>query len=194
MQNFKKFKSHKTVFAAKIVSVNLISAVLVVENKAGEKEAVQVDAPWLVRHTPKPKGYLVVYEDGYMAYSPKEAFESRYTELGVVIKDGLTFGEAVNALKSGKRVARKGWNGKGMFLKYVQSYPCNGYGMPATPFTTANAEEKDIKQATHEGQMRSFIMMKTAGNSAYWGEGFSDFVPWLASQSDILEEDWEILD
>ena len=33
----------------------------------------------------------------------------------------MTFGQALEALKEGKRVARSGWNGKGMFLLYVPS-------------------------------------------------------------------------
>lgn len=43
------------------------------------------------------------------------------------------------------------------------------------------------------GQMLSFIVIKTAGNSKFWGEGFSDYVPWSASQTDILAEDWFII-
>lgn len=44
------------------------------------------------------------------------------------------------------------------------------------------------------GQMLSHIVIKTAGDSYYWGEGFSDYVPWFASQADMLAEDWMILD
>jgi hypothetical protein len=36
--------------------------------------------------------------------------------------------------------------------------------------------------------------MKTAGDSHYHGEGFSDYVPWLASQTDMLSTDWEIVE
>ena len=66
-------------------------------------------------------GYLVEYTDGgqantsqfdgYVSWSPKEQFEGAYRETG-----GLTFGLALEALKAGKRVARSGWNGKGMWL------------------------------------------------------------------------------
>ena len=82
----------------------------------------------------------------------------------------MNFGQAIEALKEGKRVARKGWNGKGMFLLYVSSENWGiigkiGLGIP-------------------KGNLLEFIGMKTADNK---------FVPWLASQTDILSEDWEIV-
>lgn len=41
--------------------------------------------------------------------------------------------------------------------------------------------------------MLSHIVMKTAGDSQFWGVSYSDYVPWLASQTDILADDWNIL-
>jgi len=83
----------------------------------------------------------------------------------------LTFGEAIEALKSKKRVARKGWNGKNVFLVYVEGehYQLN---------TIAENNLVGDKQLP-------WIGIKTADNC---------FVPWLASQTDILSEDWVILD
>ena len=83
----------------------------------------------------------------------------------------LTFGQAIEALKNGKRVSRKGWNGKGMFLLYVPSEKWGiidkiGLGIP-------------------KGNLLSWIGIKTADNK---------FVPWLASQADMLAEDWEIVE
>lgn len=70
------------------------------------------------------EGYLVEYTDGgqpnhpdfagYVSWSPKEQFEGAYRETG-----GLTFGLAVEALKKGQKLARSGWNGKGMFVFLV---------------------------------------------------------------------------
>src|SRR5690606_14947647 len=75
------------------------------------------------------EGYLVEYLDGgkgnhpdfegYISWSPKDVFEAAYQTL-----DGLSFGHAIVALKQGEKVARAGWNGKGMFLYYV---PANSY-------------------------------------------------------------------
>lgn len=144
-------------------------------------------------------GYKVTYEDGYVSWSPKDVFEKAYRPI-----NGLTFGLAIEALKQGKKVAREGWNGKGMYLKLIQSYPVNGHLQPC------NAGEEPICQITampewdpclspnitqgNAGQMLSHIIMKTAGNSKYWGAGYSDYIPWLASQTDVLAEDWVIVE
>ena len=71
------------------------------------------------------EGYLVEYVDGgkanttefagYVSWSPKEVFERAYRPTSA-----MTFGDAITALKAGKKVARAGWNGKGMFLFLVQ--------------------------------------------------------------------------
>src|SRR4051794_35579427 len=57
-------------------------------------------------------GYKVVYQDGYVSWSPKEVFEGAYR-----VQNGLTFGLAIETLKAGKKVARNGWNGKGMYIQ-----------------------------------------------------------------------------
>ncbi len=51
-------------------------------------------------------GYLVEYEGGYQAWSPKDVFDAAYRPT-----TGMTFGLAIEAMKAGKRVARAGWNG-----------------------------------------------------------------------------------
>lgn len=86
-----------------------------------------------------------------------------------------TFGTAIVALKLGARVARQGWNGKNMFLYYV---PANKY-----PYTT----EVGKSIADEEGNVEygAYIAMKTAQGNV---------VPWLASQTDVLAEDWIVLD
>lgn len=77
----------------------------------------------------------------------------------------MDFGEALFALKQGRRVARKGWNGKGMWLKLVTNYS-----------VTHNLEPNKILP------LLPWIGMRTATE---------EFVPWLASQTDLLAEDWE---
>ena len=69
-------------------------------------------------------GYLVEYMDGgkpnhpahagYISWSPKAQFDAAYRPT-----NGMTFGLAIEALKAGKRVARAGWNGKGMYIEYI---------------------------------------------------------------------------
>jgi len=123
-------------------------------------------------YEPEP-GYEVLYEDGYKSWSPKNVFEKAYRRT-----DGMTFGLAIEALKlSGNdktiptvKVARKGWNGKGMWISFVDPYNNKQFTL----------EEKEI-----EGTFLPYIGMKTADGK---------YVPWLASQTDILAEDWTIVE
>ena len=99
---------------------------------------------------------------------------------GLIINDGsvsitcMDFGDAVRALKDGKKVARKGWNGKGMFLYYV---PPGAYS-PCTEIAKSLVNEDGLVPYA------PYIAMKTA-------QGY--VVPWLSSQTDILSDDWEIV-
>ena len=85
----------------------------------------------------------------------------------------MDFGHAIQALKDGDKVARSGWNGKGMFLYYVaaNSYPVERNANSAV----AGMFEDDMVP------YGAYIAMKTAQGNV---------VPWLASQTDMLAEDW----
>ena len=100
----------------------------------------------------------------------------------------MNFSQALDSLKLGSKIQREGWNGKGMYLTLVQGYPVNGH-------LNADSVDSEVEGETQgkAGQMLSHIVMKTAGDSQFWGAGYSDYVPWLASQTDILAEDWNIL-
>lgn len=94
--------------------------------------------------------------------------------------EGLyTFGEAIEALKQGKKVARKGWNGKGMYL----------WLKPAATIKAEWCKDsilKDIAEANGgEVEALGTICMKTADGKILTG--------WLASQTDMLLEDWVIV-
>jgi len=108
-------------------------------------------------------GYGVKYEDGYTSWSPKAQFEAAYRDIEGAVQ-ALTFGDALHMLKLGKCVARAGWNGKGMWLKLV---PVDLANKIAFEYSALNA--------------LPWIGMKTADEK---------FVPWLASQTDVLAEDW----
>ena len=77
----KQYKSHKIVEAAKIVGIrengNPDTPTLVLE----DNETVDKLPDWHAQHKPEVGGYFVQYADGYQSYSPKEAFESGYTDL-----------------------------------------------------------------------------------------------------------------
>ena len=90
------------------------------------------------------------------------------------------FGWALRQIKNGKKVSRDGWNGKGMYLVYQKGYQ-NGI-----PINKNTAEATGIPEGT-ECKFRPYIMMKTAD------EG-NVFVPWLASQTDLLADDWDIVE
>ena len=96
---------------------------------------------------------------GYISWSPKEQFDQAYR-----VTDGMTFGLAIEAMRQGKRAARKGWNGVGLWLEYI---PARGVDL-------------------------AFIRMSYPVNSRAYPEGAR--VPWLASQTDMLADDWMILD
>ncbi|MDE7426126.1 MAG: DUF2829 domain-containing protein [Lachnospiraceae bacterium] len=111
---------------------------------------------------PADKGYLVKYSDGYESWSPKDVFEEAYKEC-----NGMTFGIAVELLKKGFKVAREGWNGKGMYLFLA-------HGEDIQSCTGINEKCVDV------------ICMKTAQDTVVFG--------WLASQTDMLAEDWVIVE
>lgn len=127
------------------------------------------------------EGFLVEYLDGgkanhkdfegYISWSPKSVFENAYGPTA-----GMTFGLAIEALKKGAKVARAGWNGKGMFLYYV---PAAAYPAQRNTLSTmVGVFPNDMVPYC------AYIAMKTAQDNV---------VPWLASQSDVLASDWAIV-
>ena len=86
----------------------------------------------------------------------------------------MNFGNAIEALKEGKRVARAGWNGKGMFLFLV---PGSNFIVNREPLLSIMGEGAQITYRPH-------IDMKDAEGKV---------VPWLASQTDMLAEDWLVI-
>jgi len=119
-------------------------------------------------------GYGVIYADGYTSWSPKEVFEESYR---AIERDGqaLNFGDALHMLKLGKKVARAGWNGKGMFLFIV---PGSTFKVSRPPLLGIYPEGTEINYCPH-------IDMKTADGKV---------VPWLCSQTDALAEDWQVVE
>lgn len=87
----------------------------------------------------------------------------------------LNFGAALGALKIGKKVQRIGWNGKGMFLFLV---PGSEFTVNRAPLLGIYPEGTQVRYCPH-------IDMKTADDMV---------VPWLASQTDVLAEDWKVIE
>lgn len=127
---------------------------------------------WAIKpdEDPTREGYIVIYEDGYRSWSPKEIFEKAYKQVDAGC---MTFGLAIEAAKLGKKVARLGWNGSNMYAYIV---PANGY-----PALTEIAK----KEFGDNVPYRAYWALKTAQN---------DVTTWAPSNSDSLAEDWIIIE
>lgn len=156
---------------------------------------------------------------GYVSWSPKDVFERAYRPLQVEVRSRvcgvdchpgdaacngyctgstsspecywrelMDFGLALQALKAGKKVARKGWNGKGMWLSL--SGPLEGRTIPAELFWSKNNWEWVKKQPDGHAVVLPCITMKTI--NADGREAI--LMGWLASQTDMLSEDWVVVE
>lgn len=116
---------------------------------------------------PADEGYLVQYPDGYDSWSPKRQFEEVYRKSG-----DMNFGHALEMLKLGHKVARKGWNGKNQYIEL------------ATRISYVSADGESVN-ADHTA----------IGNKAIAFVGTSGVqLGWLASQADMLADDWTVVE
>lgn len=117
------------------------------------------------------EGYLVEYTDGggkpnVRGYEGYVSWSPKAQfERAYRETNGLPFGLAIEALKQGRLVARQGWNGKNMWLRMI-------------------FEEEAHHFIRHAVLLRPWIAMKTVDGT---------LVPWTASQTDILADDWYIV-
>ena len=126
------------------------------------------------------EGYLVEYVDGgkanteqyagYVSWSPKDVFERAYSAC-----HALSFGTAIEALKRGAKLARSGWNGKGMFIYHVaaNSYP---------------AQTGVAKAFFGESAMvpyNAYLAIKNVDGTVS---------TWVPSINDVLSDDWLIVE
>ena len=123
-------------------------------------------------------GGNTVITDGYMYTASPEDRWPLFMEAAEFEKHcrpaiSMTFGDAIEAMKNGKRVARHGWNGSGMYVFLA--------------FDTDFVTDADIsafdQQEVGVGDM---LVMKTANDTFQPG--------WLASQADMLAEDWFVVE
>lgn len=91
---------------------------------------------------------------------------------------GMTYSEALEALKSGAKVAREGWNGKGMFIFMVQ-----GIIVPT-------ADSKHLSPEWLEAQ--GLTELEILPHIDMWAADKKQVVGWLASQTDMLASDWTV--
>jgi len=107
------------------------------------------------------------------------------------IETALTFGQAVEALKEGKMIARAGWNGKGMFVFQRPADVLSSEILPnvkSLPQKVKDyfAENKNPTGEAYGITFTAYLCMKAADGSIVNG--------WLASQTDMLAEDWNIVE
>jgi len=115
------------------------------------------------------------------------------------MNEDLNFGQAIEALKQGKRVARQGWNGKDMFIfmrpadelhvafvaKDIKSLPQSVKDYYYQDCVDENGNLLDLEK-NDVVKFTAYLCLKAADGTIVNG--------WLATQTDILSEDWTILD
>ena len=89
----------------------------------------------------------------------------------------MDFGDALRELKAGKRIAREGWNGKGMWLCFMPPF--------VIPAAMVNERTRPHVPAGQDIPCGGYIVMWTA--AGVWQPG------WLASQADMLADDWVVV-
>jgi len=121
-------------------------------------------------------GYEITYPDGYKSWCPKAQFEEANRPI-----DEMTFGHAIEAARKGLKIARAGWNGKGMFV--FMSYPET---IQAEQIRSKHGDRLDVSDSDSTMVVLPCFAMKTASGEVLFG--------WLASQTDILADDWMVVE
>ena len=83
----------------------------------------------------------------------------------------MNFGQAIDALKAGQKVARSGWNGKGLS---VELQVPDAHSKMTLPYLFMNYPATPASDTAPENHINARV-------------------PWLASQTDILADDWEVV-
>lgn len=125
-------------------------------------------------------GYHVKYQDGYESWSPAEPFEKVYRESGA-----MTFGTAIELLRQGKSIRRKGWNGKGLFV--IKQIPAHIESNIIPKMQSLPQSAKDLILAG-----KGFI--DYTSQCLIYNENTGRADSWVPSISDVFAEDWEIVE
>lgn len=127
-------------------------------------------------------GYLVEYKDGYRSWSPRSVFEGAYEDFYEMTS--INFGGAIQALKIGLAVRRKGWNGKGLFVvKQVPSHITREI-IPNMQSLPPSAKVILMKRENpHIDYTNQMLIINPDGRADSW----------VPSSSDIFANDWEVV-
>ena len=192
LRELPRYRSHKVVQALKIERA--------IANPRGYElhfgnawVPIEVPVEWVVKHSNGDAdamvgGYFVVYPTGYQSWSPADALECGYTPAHGAVRS-MDFGDAIRSLKLGKRVARDGWNGKGMWLSLSAPASSGPFALACSIPAEAFWSENNRAYAEERGGFATVlpcITMKTATGEILMG--------WLASQTDMLADDWCVVE
>jgi hypothetical protein len=132
-------------------------------------------------HTASPGDFIIRGVKGEFYPCKPDIFAATYEPVGdsgdFTPAKGLGFGAALLLLKQGKKLRRPGWNGKGMYIVRQPGYP-EGIGANANTARALGISEGTIVKT------RPYLAMMDAQGMLVTG--------WLASQTDLLAEDWEL--
>lgn len=140
--------------------------------------------------TPRSRSSVALIQEGdaaprdaeYCEWMPFQKGQARAQAAPVSTNGLMSFGAALNVLKAGGRVARVGWNGKGMWL-----YLNLGSHDKAEQHALIDGVPRALFSLGHEGTATRLpnINMQAASGATVTG--------WLASQTDMLAEDWMVV-
>lgn len=90
----------------------------------------------------------------------------------------MDFSAALHLVKAGRLIHRQGWNGIGMYVAHQAGYP------DGIPINANTAQATGVPEGT-VCRFDPYLMMRNAQGN---------FIPWLASQGDLLADDWTTID
>lgn len=136
---------------------------------------------YLVEYAPNPESELNhPNHEGYISWSPKHVFEEAYRATST----GISFGLAIQALKRGRCVARKGWNGKDMFV--CKQVPSEIY---CNIIPKMSSLPKDAKKILYNRDKSLFYQ-----NQMIIVKPDNTIDSWVPSSSDIFANDWFVIE
>ena len=112
------------------------------------------------------RGYKIRHANGHVSWCPSDVFEENYHPM-----EGMNFGLALEAAKQGKKISRAGWNGKGQYVFLADD----------VEFHT----DADLAELEGDIEVSDILVIRTT-------RGLQP--GWLATQSDMLAEDWMIVE
>lgn len=100
---------------------------------------------------------------------------------------GLTFGQAIEQMKQGKKLTRRGWNGKGMYV-----YLVDGRRIPVDTWVDRTGAQAPTEEERQNGyvEILPHIDMYTVNREGRRAR----LCGWLASQTDMISDDWEVVE